>query len=387
MRKKLLGISTLLMMAVCFYACNDEPTEEVKTPCNTNLNCARNQYCDLENPDTTGGTLTYYCTNRTICQKESDCPIDWVCNIAESFCITKAEAEGLLCDSNEDCTKDLTKPKCKLATHQCVECLNNIDCTALEPYCNLTTNECAVDGGDTGNTGDTGDTGDTGNTGNTGNTGDTGNTGNTGDTGNTGNTGDTGNTGNTGNTGDTGNSGDTGTSLVSEDFEDGGVNWSKDGVWEIGVPTNGPAAAVSGTNVAATSLTANYADNSNSLLVLNTPIAIGSSGTPKIEFMAWVKVEGNGYSPFDYMEVLVKKETDAGWPVLTGIVLSAATPSPLDALDNLKTKVTKPLGTAYYKFTGDLSAYKGKTIQIGFRFISDASDNLEGIYLDDVTVK
>ncbi|HRZ80367.1 MAG TPA: immune inhibitor A, partial [bacterium] len=155
----------------------------------------------------------------------------------------------------------------------------------------------------------------------------------------------------------------------------------------IGAPTNGPAAAVSGTNAAATSLSGNYTDNSNSLLVLNTPVTIPTSGTPKIEFMAWVNVEGNGYSPFDYMEVLVKRETDAGWPVLTGIVLSAATPSPLDALDNTKTKVTKKLGTAYYKFTGDLSPYKGKTVNIGFRFTSDASDNLEGIYLDDVTVK
>jgi len=65
----------------------------------------------------------------------------------------------------------------------------------------------------------------------------------------------------------------------------------------------------------------------------------------------------------------------------------ANTPSPLDALDNTRTKITKKLGTSYYKFSGDLSPYKGETVQIGFRFKSDPIDNLEGIYIDDVVVK
>ncbi|HOB71054.1 MAG TPA: immune inhibitor A, partial [bacterium] len=204
--------------------------------------------------------------------------------------------------------------------------------------------------------------------------------------GNSGDSGNTGNTGDSGNTGDTGDTGNSGTILVSEDFEDGGTNWTVAGVWQIGAPTNGPLAAVSGSNVAATNLTGNYTDSANDVLMLNTPITIPASGTHVVEFMAWVNIEGGGYSPFDYAEVLVKRDTDT-WQAISGIYLTASTPSPLDALDNTRTKITKKLGISYYKFSGDLSSYKGKTVQIGFRFKSDPSDNLEGIYIDNVVVK
>lgn len=374
--KKTTLFNGLLVVLILFslYSCGQEEEDPVdlKTPCKTNTDCKRNQYCDLENPekDLNTGTLSYFCRDRVLCLTEADCPVNWRCLIEEGFCITEQEADGVLCKSDDDCTT-FPNTKCNLATGEC-----------YDPNAGGDTGNT---GGDTGNTG--GDTGgDTGNTGgDTGNTGgDTGNTG--GDTGDTSNTGaDTGNTGNTG--GDTGgDTGNTGSILVSEDFEDGGTNWTATGVWQIGTPTTGPAAAVSGSNVAATNLAGNYTDNALDLLTLNTQINIPSTGSPVVEFMAWVSIEGNGYSPFDFVQVLVKRDTDT-WQSLSGLYLTASTPSALDALDNTQTKITKPLGTDYYKFTGDLVPYKGKTVQIGFRFTSDSADNLEGIYIDDVVVK
>jgi hypothetical protein len=359
--KKFLLINILIavLIILCSWACTPEEPEDpdIKTSCKSTADCIRSQYCDLLNPeeDLTTGTLSYFCKARPLCLKESDCPMKWRCLIDEGFCITDKEAEGVLCKSDADC---MTHPntKCNLATGQCYN----------------------PDGGNSGNSGNSGDSGDTG---------DTGNSGDTGNTGDTGNSGDTGNTGNTGTSGDTGNTGNSGTILVSEDFEDGGTNWTIAGVWQIGAPSSGPNEAYAGSNVAATNLAGNYSDSANDILMLNTQISIPSTtAKPVIEFMAWVNIEGGGYSPFDYVEVLVKRDTDT-WPGISGIYLSATTPSPLDALDNTRTKITKKLGTSYYKFTGDLSSYKGKTVQIGFRFKSDSSDTLEGIYIDNVVVK
>ena len=74
------------------------------------------------------------------------------------------------------------------------------------------------------------------------------------------------------------------------------------------------------------------------------------------------------------------------WEETTGVYLSADTPSTTSALDSSRTKITKQLGTAYYKFTGDLSSYKGKSVEIGFRLVSEGSDNKDGSYLDDIKV-
>ncbi|MBO4441581.1 hypothetical protein J5834_05635 [bacterium] len=174
-------------------------------------------------------------------------------------------------------------------------------------------------------------------------------------------------------------------------FEDDSANWVIDSVnssapcWEIGIPTSGPGEAHSGMNVAATSLAGNYADNCADVLRYNKSIFLPPYGDPTISFYAWVDIVGSGYAPFDYVEVLIKRD-DEIWETVTGIYLSADTPSPLQALDNTKTKITKQLGTAYYIFTGDISALKGRSIEIGFRFISDASDNSAGFYLDDITI-
>ncbi|MBP5201485.1 choice-of-anchor J domain-containing protein [bacterium] len=365
MKKKFLSLFLISVVSLVFaVSCSDEEedTGVVKIRCNSNADCNRNAYCDLDNPqqDAELGMLVYYCKQRQLCSTQADCPIKWKCKISEGFCITDKEASQVLCSSDTDCS-DPAYPKCNLASGECEPANGGGGDSELPDSSEIPDN----DSGDSSDS-EPDDTSDTTTDNDPADSGDDGDT-------------------------DTGDA-HVGETVLSEDFEDGGTKWTivpaseeASPCWEIGAPTTGPAEAHEGSNVAATSLGGNYADNCNDLLKYNTAVSIPSTGVPEISFYAWVDLIGSGYSPYDYVEVLVKKDGEM-WETTTGVYLSADTPSPLSALDNTKTKITKQLGTAYYKFTGDLSAYKGKSVEIGFRFISDESDNKDGFYLDDIKV-
>ena len=356
----------LLIVPVIFLvfavSCSDE--EEDYSPanvrCNSNVDCTRDSYCDLDNPqqDADLGTLVYYCRKRQLCSTQADCPIKWKCKENEGFCITNKEAEGVLCSSNDDC-QDPSYPKCNLATGECVPAGSGDD--ELPDSSDLP-EQPDEDETDTDTDTDTDDEEDLPDT-----AVDTDTDTDTSDT-------------------------SAGENILTETFEDDGENWTivpaseeAEPCWEIGAPTTGPAEAHGGEKVAATSLGGNYADNCNDLLQYKTAVSIPSTGKPEISFYAWVDLLGGASSPYDYVEVLVRKDGKM-WEETTGLYLSADTPSATSALDSSRTKITKQLGPAYYKFTGDLSAYKGESVEIGFRFISDASDSVAGFYLDDVTV-
>ena len=360
MKEKFLFLFLVSVISLVFaVSCSDEEedTEVVKIRCNSNADCSRNAYCDLDNPqqDADLGTLVYYCRQRQLCSTQAECPIKWKCKISEGFCITDKEASQVLCSSDTDCL-DPAYPKCNLATGEC-EPANGGGGGGSE----LPDSSEVPDQNGEQNDSDPTDTID--------------------DDPDDSDDGDT----------DTGDA-HVGETVFAEDFEDGGTKWtivpaSEEAApcWEIGAPAAGPAEAHGGSNVAATALEGNYADNCNDILKYNTAVSIPSTGVPEISFYAWVDLIGSGYSPYDYVEVLVKKDGEM-WETTSGVYLSADTPSPLSALDNSRTKITKQLGTAYYEFTGDLSAYKGKSVEIGFRFVSDDSDNKDGFYLDDVKV-
>ena len=356
----------LLIVSVVFIffaiSCSDEEEggEEAKTNCNSNLDCLHEFYCDLENPrqDEELGTLVYFCKKRQLCTTQADCPINWKCKENEGFCITNKEADGILCKSNDDC-KDPDYPICNLANGECrsYDAGDNDD----DPWGNDRDNTDTEDDNDTEENDD--DPADKDKDDDVSDN-------------------------------DADNSSETslGKTVMTEDFEDGGANWTvvpaseENSCWEIGAPTSGPEEAHGGSSVAATTLAGNYLSNCKDLIYYNTSMTIPSEGKPEISFYAWVDIVGNGYSPYDYVEVVVKKSGDTWELTDDGLYLSADTPSPLSALDNTRKKITKQLGTNYYKFTGDLSAYKGQSVDIGFRFTSDESDELSGFYLDDITV-
>ncbi|MFT5041018.1 MAG: hypothetical protein ACI8TX_001989 [Hyphomicrobiaceae bacterium] len=82
--------------------------------------------------------------------------------------------------------------------------------------------------------------------------------------------------------------------LLETSFEDGMGDWTVGGdgtLWEFGAPTTGPGAANSGTGVAATGLTADYAEGT--MTQLRTPVIdpAGVRGFLKLDF--WQYVEAN----------------------------------------------------------------------------------------------
>ena len=345
--------------AFLFFAvsCSDdeEDSSPVSVRCNSNVDCSRDSYCDLENPqqDAELGTLVYYCRKRQLCSTQADCPINWKCKINEGFCITNKEAEGVLCKSNDDCL-DPSYPKCNLATGECVASDGGDselpDSSDLPEQPDEEQNDdepddtpAEEDDTDDSETADDTDTSDP----------------------------------------------SMGKKIISESFEDGGINWTilpasegADPCWEIGAPSAGPAAAHVGSQVASTVLSeGSYLNNCKDLLHYNFLLDIPSAGKPEISFYAWVDLIAGG----DYVEVLVKKDGEM-WETTTGLYLSAETPSTTSALDDTRTKITRQLGTDYYKFTGDISAYKGQKVEIGFRFVSDESEGAAGFYVDDVAV-
>ena len=378
--KRFLLFFMLILLVFFGFSCGggeSEQTEpEVNTNCNSNIDCKPNEYCDLEHPQLSEelGTTVYFCKKRTVCASQADCPMGWKCLTSRNFCITEKEAESndIWCKSDSDC-KDPNYPKCNLGSGECQSPDGN-----------------SSDQSDSGDntlpdTGDSGlpDSGDDTETNDDDSDTDSGS--------------DNSDSGSETNDHDTDSDTDStepakDETIMTEDFEDGGSGWTiepasaESPCWQIGAPTSGPGAAYGGQNVAATNLTANeYPNNCNDLLIYNTEISVPSEGAPTISFYAWVDLVGTVYKAEDYVEVLAKQGSEL-WEATSGLYLSAETPSPLDALDNKRTKITQYMKTNYYKFSADLSPFKGQTIQIGFRFFSDQSDSATGFYLDDVRV-
>ena len=353
-----------LIVAAALFFCvscsdDDDGTDEgkVNTQCNSNIDCDRNFYCDLEHPkqDEELGMLVYFCKKRQLCSTQADCPINWKCKESEGFCITNREAESVLCKSNDDC-KDPDYPICNLASGECRSYGDDDSDDEIPDYDGGT--ETDEDKEPEENDNDSADKDDEV----------------------------------TDDDSDTSADPSLGETIMTEDFEEGGADWTivaaaeENPCWKIGTPSSGPGEAHGGSNVVATNLEETYPANCKDLIYYNKSISIPSDGKPEISFYAWVDLVGTGISPFDYVEVLVKKSSDTWELVDSGLYLASDTPSQLSALDNARTKITKNLGTKFYKFTGDLSAFKGQSVDIGFRFTSDESDSAEGFYLDDIKV-
>lgn len=370
MREKFLFLLPVLVFSLLFaVSCADDEDEEVNVNirCNSNVECSRNSYCDLDNPqqDDELGTLVYYCKKRQLCSTQAECPMNWKCKVNEGFCITNKEAEGIFCKSNDDCKADPDFPVCNLKTGECEASSGEDGEFSDSSELNEQPDNEESDVDQTGSGHDENRDNDSGLT-------------------------DTVDDADTSDDSDTDTAEPEGKSIMSDSFEDGGINWTIEpaskgdqSCWEIKTPDCGPAKAHIGSKAVSTvTVDGVYPADCKDLIRYNSVVEIPSSGKPEISFYAWVDLVSSG----DYVEVLVKEDGKM-WEVTTGIYLSADTPSsPFAALDDTRKKITGQLATDYYKFTGDLSGYKGKKVEIGFRFVSDGSDNASGFYMDDVTL-
>ena len=375
-------ITVLFLCSACGGEEEDNGNQTANVQCSNNAGCTRDSYCDLENPqlDPELQTLVYYCRKRQICSSQAECPVGWRCLMSENFCITREEANQVLCSSNSDCVSLAYNAECNRATGEC--------------YIPGQSGDTAPDSGDTTmpDTGDSvSDTGDS--------VPDTGDS--VPDTGDSvpdsgDSVPDTGDSlPDTGDTGDT-DDGYKNVTFFSDDFENP-ANWkiamaadSANPCWQLGLPTSGPEVAHSGSKVIATNLAGNYSDNCDDIIYFVNPenasplLFIPDASVVRVEFYAWVSIVGSLNSPLDYAELLILPE-DSIWGSQAGVKLVAeGTASTNSALDSTGTKLTQQLGTAYYKFTGDITGFKGKKVQLGFRFVSDSSENDFGIYIDSL---
>ena len=147
-------------------------------------------------------------------------------------------------------------------------------------------------------------------------------------------------------------------------FESGFENWSVEaGAWVIGTPTGTDAPAPhSGNSVAGTGLGEAYNTSEDARLVSPLLLVPESGANPRLRYWYWYQFADN-----DLGEVQVRVDGGA-WTAVA---------------DSRITKV----GESWVQGMVDLRPYARKTVQVGFRFYSNASGNARGFYVDDVTLE
>ena len=169
--------------------------------------------------------------------------------------------------------------------------------------------------------------------------------------------------------------GRTETAFWSDNFgANAGTRWTTNSVWQIGLPTFGPAGTHTGSNCAATGLKSGAPANVDARLVCtnyngtNWLLVPAASQFPRLRYWQWYDfVNGEGF-----VEILQAGSTN--WQAITATNLGFA-------------------GTANYS-SGvwsrpaiDLSGFAGTKVQIAFHFISGASYGSDpGWYVDTVAV-
>jgi hypothetical protein len=138
-------------------------------------------------------------------------------------------------------------------------------------------------------------------------------------------------------------------------------------VWELEQPTSaGPGSAYSGTKAIATTASGTqYPSAANESIV--TPSVTVTASRVFISFEAFVDTEG---APFDFLTVEVE-------------VNGSGTFTTLATLDGDLT-----INTDFRQFViaGPAGLVNGDRIRVAFHFKSDASQELDGVYIDDVRV-
>ena len=156
-----------------------------------------------------------------------------------------------------------------------------------------------------------------------------------------------------------------------EDFESGGNNWIIDnGIWEIGVPTNGPGSAHSASNCAATVLGGKYPGGYSARLI-SPQIDLSEAGkVEKILLRYW---QYYSYYSGDYGEIHVQTYDNNQWSEWLPLSLTRVT----GYQSNWEIAEAK------------LTEYSGKLVRISFFHYNDNSnkDNVStGWYIDDVII-
>jgi bacillopeptidase F (M6 metalloprotease family) len=163
---------------------------------------------------------------------------------------------------------------------------------------------------------------------------------------------------------------------LSLDFECGWDDWSADrGVWEIGMPTAGPANSYSGQQCAGTVLSGNYPDNTDSRLISPTFSMpdIVSNQEIHIRFRHWFSYDNsyhypNNYNDYGYFQIKVFDEASEEWSSWTDLL-----------------QISQSSGT-WTLVDLDLTSYANKQVKFAFYHTADGGYTSTGWYVDHIRI-
>ncbi len=161
------------------------------------------------------------------------------------------------------------------------------------------------------------------------------------------------------------------TTIFFEDFETGMGNWyATNGLWQAGVPANGPASAWGGSQCAGTDLNANYPSNGANTTLVSPVIALpalNSGEEIRVRYREWFDSEDVN----DKMQFRISEDGGVTWSTLP------------------HSRAQSGWSHVWSQASVDLSAYAGKSVQLGFHFSSTDgyyARGGNGFFLDDVEV-
>ncbi|MFQ5506132.1 MAG: choice-of-anchor J domain-containing protein, partial [Planctomycetota bacterium] len=159
--------------------------------------------------------------------------------------------------------------------------------------------------------------------------------------------------------------------IFFDDFEAGQGKWSvSNGLWEIGIPAFkiGPSSTWSGRKCAGTDLDAKYPAYSNTIL-RSPPLALPSITAGQViraNYRVWYYTEDR----HDYCVNVVSTDLGKTWSRVIG-----------------RSLWHEGWSKTWTQASVDLSAFAGKTVLVGFQFLSNGwGIERDGVYLDDFHV-
>ncbi|AKU89659.1 choice-of-anchor J domain-containing protein [Vulgatibacter incomptus] len=167
------------------------------------------------------------------------------------------------------------------------------------------------------------------------------------------------------------------------DFTGCPAGWTLGGEWECGTPANvGPATCHSGSSCLATRISANYNNNASFATSTATSplIDLGDLSAPVLAFWAWVDTEG-ATTLYDGFNVKIRRTGETAFAIATSV-----TPAYRATIDSQSAWGGYNASLGWQRYSVDLSAYEGESIQVQFGFRSDGSTNAAGVYIDDLLV-
>ncbi len=169
------------------------------------------------------------------------------------------------------------------------------------------------------------------------------------------------------------------------------TNWSIEGInnsWEIGKPDGfSNFQSYSGENCVGTTISGNYIDNSDTRLI-SPVVDLSRSCNPVLSFVHFVSTIYEQYGDGGFIEIRNSNtgevDTWSEWEVLSNITPNYSVSNFSETSHGAFAGIAENYN--WKTMSVDLGAYRGKYVQIAWHFMSDASENSQGWYIENVHV-